>query len=155
MVIDRNSTLSNDDIDILKKINTKKCVVAINKSDLEKKLDMKKLLKYINQLDIVEISAINGSGIEQLKSLIYKNILEDKNISDSSELFLTDLRHKIAIEQSLERIQSFLALLDRDESPEFLSMDLRTSLDHLGEITGEVTTEDLLGKIFSKFCIGK
>lgn len=155
IVIDRNSNLSSDDINILDKIKSKKPVVAVNKSDLEKKLDTKKLLKYVKRQNLVEISAISGSGVEQLKKLIYENILEDKNISDSSEFFLTDLRHKRAIEESLERLQSFIDLLNSDESPEFLSMDLRTSLDHLGEITGEVTTEDLLGKIFSKFCIGK
>jgi len=68
---------------------------------------------------------------------------------------ITELRHKTAIQRSKTSLLSFLKALERGESPEFLAVDLRSAMDCLGEITGEITTEDILGRIFSKFCVGK
>jgi len=68
---------------------------------------------------------------------------------------LTEQRHKLALESAVHRLRSFLQLLESGESPEFLSINIRSALDSIGEITGEVTTEEILGRIFSKFCIGK
>jgi tRNA modification GTPase len=68
---------------------------------------------------------------------------------------LTELRHKLALETSVHSLRSFLLMLESGESPEFLAIDIRAALDSIGEIAGEVTTEEILGRIFSKFCIGK
>jgi tRNA modification GTPase len=74
---------------------------------------------------------------------------------EGNEIIITELRHKVAIERAKKSLAAFLKAMERGESPEFLAVDLRSALDFLGEITGEVTTEDILGRIFSKFCIGK
>ena len=75
--------------------------------------------------------------------------------TEASEFVLTNLRHKKSMEKACGQLHMFLELLEQNEYPEILSIELRNSMDSLGEITGEITTEDLLGRIFSRFCIGK
>ena len=154
-VLDSSTELNNDDIEILEQIKSKKAIIAINKSDIEPKTTQKDLISYIDDKKVVATSAKTGSGIEVLKNSIKELLIQETNQSESSEIVLTELRHKLALERSTEGLESFLAAMERNESPEFLALDLRVALDALGEITGEVTTEDILGRIFSKFCIGK
>lgn len=155
VLLDGSEEFNEDDIAILNKVKTKNFIVAINKNDLHQKIKQYELVKYVSKEEITSISAKNGDGIDKLSILIYKKVIGNKNLNESSEIFLTDLRHKEAIEKTSKNLESFLKLLKTNESPEFLAIDLRTALESLGEITGEITTEDLLGRIFSKFCIGK
>lgn len=155
IVIDGSSTPDNDDLEVLNRRDNKKCVIVLNKSDLGINLSEEFLKQIPGELPVAEISALNGEGIEELRTLIYNTIIESENNTESSETVLTDLRHKHSLQSCKKHITSFIKLLKREESPEFLALDLRVTLDSLGEITGEVTTEELLGKIFSKFCIGK
>ncbi|NIP30642.1 MAG: tRNA uridine-5-carboxymethylaminomethyl(34) synthesis GTPase MnmE, partial [Candidatus Dadabacteria bacterium] len=90
-----------------------------------------------------------------LKNKIFSSIIETKENLEASEVVLTNLRQKNSIENSIKYLNLFIELLNNNESPEILAIDLRSSMDSLGEITGEITTEDILGRIFSKFCIGK
>ena len=154
-VIDASSELNSDDIGILETTKDTKAVLALNKSDIEPKTTENDLESYIDKRNIVKTSAKLGTGIEELKDTIQRLLFQDRNRSEGSEIALTELRHKLALERSTESLESFLVAIERNESPEFLALDLRLALDSLGEITGEVTTEDILGRIFSRFCIGK
>lgn len=154
-VIDANSELNGDDIEILERLKDTKAVIALNKTDIQPIIAEDDLKSYINKNNIVQTSAKLGTGIEELKDTIQKLLVQDNNRSEGSEIVLTELRHKLALERSTECLKSFLMAIEAGESPEFLALDLRVALDSLGEITGEVTTEDILGRIFSKFCIGK
>ena len=154
-VIDSSMELDSDDIAILEQIKNKKAIIALNKSDKETKITQNKLIQHIDDRKPVVTSAKLGSGIEELKSSIKDLLIQSDSQSESNELLLTELRHKLALEKSTESLESFLTAIEKNESPEFLALDLRVALDALGEITGEVTTEDILGRIFSKFCIGK
>lgn len=154
IVIDASSQLDKDDIEVLNCIGNKKSVVILNKSDLENKTDASQISHY-TQTPVVRVSALKGDGLDELKRAIHNSVLEGKTTRESSEVILTDLRHKECLEKCNKHIEAFLKLLETDESPEFLAIDIRAALDSLGEITGEVTTEDILGRIFSKFCIGK
>ncbi|MDE0477195.1 MAG: tRNA uridine-5-carboxymethylaminomethyl(34) synthesis GTPase MnmE, partial [Candidatus Dadabacteria bacterium] len=103
----------------------------------------------------VETSALAKEGIGRLRQAMFETLSGSPNASDASELVLTNLRHKKSMEKARSQLRMFLELLGRNEYPEILSIELRNSMNSLGEITGEVTTEDLLGRIFSRFCIGK
>ena len=75
------------------------------------------------------------------------------NLSSSTSFF--NVRQRDALQHSIQSIQQALESARNSESYEFIALDLRTAIDTLGEIVGEVTTEDILDKIFSEFCIGK
>jgi tRNA modification GTPase len=133
----------------------KRAVFILNKSDIGTKLTPEALPSQIHPDSIVHTSARLGTGTEELKDSISRLLTGGSAHTDGSEIILTELRHKLALEKAANGLTSFLKLLEKGDSPEFLAIELRSALDSLGEITGEVTTEDILGRIFSKFCIGK
>lgn len=99
----------------------------------------------------VHISAKLGIGIEDLK----KQILSKAKIKKQSDNMLTNLRHYEHLLKANDALNEVLNGLDLGITGDFLAQDIRLSLHHLGEITGTITTDDLLANIFSKFCIGK
>ncbi len=154
-VIDGSAELDQDDIEVLKELKDKNAVLVINKSDLGLNVSEKELVEYIDSNRIARTSAKNNSGIDELKDIIRDSLISRQNYSKEGEIILTELRHKSALETSQESLKTFLKTFQAGESPEFSAFDLRGALNSLGEITGEVTTEDVLGRIFSKFCVGK
>ncbi len=155
VVIDGSSGLDSDDLEVLNQASGKKALLAVNKSDMGINVNEDEISCYIPADRTVHTSAKLGTRIEDLKDRIRELLTGESKRLDSSELVLTELRHKLALEKSVDSLKSFLRALDMGESPEYLALDLRVALDSLGGITGEVTTEDVLGRIFSKFCVGK
>ncbi len=104
-------------------------------------------------LTSISISAKEKLGIEQLKQLIFDIGL--KGQLNTSELLVTNIRHTEALRQTEQALTRVLQGIDAQVTPDFLAIDIKQALHYLGEITGAVTTDDLLENIFSKFCIGK
>jgi tRNA modification GTPase len=102
----------------------------------------------------LKISALEGSNIEELKKVMKQRALENKDY-DTSSLLVTSSRHRDSLQKARENVQRAIHALDNGMTGDFLSIDLRSALKELGTITGEITTEDLLDSIFSRFCIGK
>lgn len=102
----------------------------------------------------LKISALEGAKIDELKGLMKQRVLENKHY-DASGLLVTSSRHRDALLKAQQHINSAIQALDQGMTGDFLSIDLRAALKDLGSITGEITTEDVLDSIFSRFCIGK
>src|SRR5690554_3102418 len=124
-------------------------ILLINKSDLlsdEKRARLK-------SLEVQFICAKEKLGVEELKD----NLLHLVNISslNTNETILTNIRHVEALRHTEEALNRVLENVDNPITSDFLAMDIKQALHYLGEIVGEVTTDDLLDNIFSKFCIGK
>lgn len=102
----------------------------------------------------LKISALEGKKIDELKKLLKERALENKHY-DASSLLVTSTRHRDALQKTQNHVQAAIHSLDQSMTGDFLSIDLRAALRELGTITGEITTEDLLDSIFSRFCIGK
>ncbi|WP_443939467.1 tRNA uridine-5-carboxymethylaminomethyl(34) synthesis GTPase MnmE [Pedobacter sp. MW01-1-1] len=124
-------------------------LLLINKSDL---LDANKR-KQFEQLNAVFIAAKDKMGIDDLK----QTLLEQVNLHhiNTSETLVTNIRHVEALKQTENALQRVLDNVDNPVTSDFLAMDIKQALHYLGEITGTVTTDDLLDNIFTKFCIGK
>lgn len=103
--------------------------------------------------DIIWISASNDLNINQLKNILV-NKVKTKEIK-SGDTVVTNLRHYQHLLHTNEALENVLEGLDQRITGDFLAQDIRFALHHLGEITGQITTDDLLANIFSKFCIGK
>ena len=99
----------------------------------------------------IPISAKNNLGVEDLK----QNIVEKAGKLKASDTTLTNLRHYESLVKTQEALDEVLIGLDNGITGDFLAQDIRLSLHHLGEITGSISTDDLLKNIFGKFCIGK
>lgn len=102
----------------------------------------------------IKISALEGENLDELKELMKQRAMEQTEY-DTSSLLVTSSRHRDALQKAQEHVQSAIQALDQGMTGDFLSIDLRGALQDLGTITGEITTEDVLDSIFSRFCIGK
>jgi len=129
-------------------------VAAINKTDLGIKIRKDDLQKRLGSIPLLEISAKCLFGIETLLDALVNLSLGDSFVFND-EPVVTNIRQKEALQRALTNLHLALNSLQDGLSSEFIASDLRAALDSLGEIIGEVTTEDILGNIFSKFCIGK
>ena len=99
------------------------------------------------------LSAKNKTGIEELKSEILSKI--SLHAINTDDVLISNIRHLEALQKTEASLNSVLANIDNPITSDFLAVDIKQALYYLGEITGQVTTEDLLETIFSKFCIGK
>ncbi|MEO7992355.1 MAG: tRNA uridine-5-carboxymethylaminomethyl(34) synthesis GTPase MnmE [Chryseolinea sp.] len=112
-----------------------------------------KLIEYLTNKDCVFISASNKTNIALLKEKILTSV-QIKQVK-TGDVLVTNLRHYQNLLQTKEALDRVLHSMDNNITGDFLAMDIRQSLHYLGEITGTITTDDLLDNIFSKFCIGK
>ena len=147
-LIDADADLDNQLLE-LEKIKTSagdKLLLVINKIDLNPKIkeDFK---------DALFISAKKDEGIETLKERLL-TFVNTEQLSNN-ETIVTNLRHYEELQLTLHEINSIIDGLNSGLTGDFLAVNIRQSLFHLGSITGEVTTDTLLGNIFGKFCIGK
>lgn len=147
-LLDINSNI-NSQLERLKKVKetiNEQLLIVVNKIDLKKdkssKLD-----------DAIHISAKNNIGITKLKTKLL-NVVNSENLS-SNDTIITNLRHYQELKLTLDEINVIISGINSGITSDFLSINIRKSLSHLGSITGEVTTDTLLGNIFGKFCIGK
>ncbi len=125
-------------------------VLVLNKCD---KADRPSLPSWTEKFhQAVEVSAHTMAGINRLEEVLGNLLLGDRTRVDGSAI-LTRAHQKDSLRRAKEAVERLLE--HYDESPEFLSIDLREALSALGEITGETTPEDILDRIFSSFCIGK
>jgi len=159
-VLDHEASFYNELKKLRAKYPSKPIIALINKTDLlpdDKLLNLKnKLNDLFNDKDKIEyqlLSAKTGLGIDALKT----KLLDDVNagILRNNETIITNSRHYDALTKALEEIKKVQQGMKEDLSGDLLAIDIRQALYHFGEITGEITSDDLLGNIFTNFCIGK
>jgi tRNA modification GTPase len=152
-VIDGSEPLKDEDIEVLGKTKGKNTIIVINKSDLPvHDKTASQLETYTSQ--ILKVSAKHGNGLEKLKESIFQSSV--KNWEEQKEgVIVTNLRHKIAIQAAYDSLKNGIKAIETDKPLEIIAIEFRDSLDRLGEIVGAVTTDDILNRIFSDFCIGK
>ena len=149
LVLDASRELESEDREVIEEIqnHNKKTIVLLNKIDLERKIE----LEEFNLENILEISAKDNIGIEDMEERIYSYIVEE-NVEDSSEkLIITNIRHKTALEKTKDAIRNIFETIDAGMPMDLISVDLKEALDSLSEITGEISSEDILDHVFGNF----
>ncbi|UOU96980.1 tRNA uridine-5-carboxymethylaminomethyl(34) synthesis GTPase MnmE [Chryseobacterium daecheongense] len=106
-----------------------------------------------NDFDFIKISAVENQNILDLKNELSSYVEQLK--SEENNVVITNQRHFEALQKSLDAVHKVKEAITSQISTELLAYELRNALEHLGEISGEVTNDEVLGNIFSKFCIGK
>jgi tRNA modification GTPase len=128
-----------------------KIIAAANKIDLDKSEYYKKSFSEIE--NIIFISSSERTHFDELKNILYSSVIEKKASPEST--IVSNVRHADALQNTHRALDEVLKGMDEKISSELLAVDIRRALDYLGEITGEITNENLLDEIFRKFCIGK
>ncbi|WP_426430167.1 tRNA uridine-5-carboxymethylaminomethyl(34) synthesis GTPase MnmE [Winogradskyella sp. HB-48] len=136
---------------IRNKYPQKPLLVIANKIDLLDDIQLANINTTI--ADVLLLSAKTGFGVEQLTNSLLNLI--NTGALRNNETIVTNARHYDALLKAFEEIQKVKHGLDTDLSGDLLAIDIRQALYHFGEITGEITNDDLLGNIFANFCIGK
>jgi tRNA modification GTPase len=134
-------------------LQKKECILVFNKTDLEKNLSPY-FFKELKNFPQVFISAQHGTGIDILKSTIADKIRESMLLPQEITIIINE-RHREIFQTVYNSIVSAKNILNSQQSYELCASDLRFALETLGYITGRYNTEEMLGKIFNQFCIGK
>ena len=153
-VVDASQPLDESDLEIISMIEQKKAIILLNKTDLEPKLTVKELQNRCPSHPILMISAKTEEGMENLETTLQQMFLEGK-ISFNDEVYITNARHKECLDNSIKSIEKVLESIEAGLPEDFYTIDLMDAYSSLGLILGEAVEEDLVNRIFSKFCMGK
>jgi len=153
-MIDASLELTKEDYKILKDLKHKEKIIIINKIDLVNKKFVFEMPESWKGIETVNISALYNKGIDKLQRVITK-IATDGLTINSKNSIIPNMRHKIEIEKCLETTSRAKEGLKDETSFELIAIDLKEAIDSLGEIIGVSIKEEMLNKIFSRFCIGK
>ncbi len=154
IVIDQSHPLGQEDLDIIAKADGSKSLMILNKMDLPSRLQEEALKKAAGTMPVVRISALTGNGIEELRFAIREKLVSGK-IDMTSSSIVPNMRHKQALKEASGLFEGAIRNLKEGLPLDIVALDLQDGLDALGEIIGESTHEDLLERIFSRFCLGK
>lgn len=161
LVLDGASPLQPEDLALLEEVRSEATLAVINKGDLleggHTVWDVQAqpvAEKQLEALEQVVVSAQDGTGLEALEKIIINRALRGETAL-AEEPLLTNLRQEEAARKTREALIHTLDALDEGLGEEFLAVDLDRVLMSLGEIVGQTTADDLLGRIFAEFCIGK
>lgn len=128
-------------------------IFIINKIDLSRKINIQTLERHQPHA-LLSISAKSGKGIDNLESTLYASI-QDRDRVAEPRFYITRKRHQQALLQAEKNLQTAIRSLKQKLSPEFVAADVYRAVEHIGSITGQITRQDILNKIFDSFCIGK
>ena len=154
MMLDASQPLANEDKDILEFIREKKALVLLNKTDLEQQLSIADLEKFMPKGHIIPISVKENLGFDAMVDAMKEMFLLGE-VTKAEDILLGNTRHKNALYQAKEAMERCLVTIGTRMPEDFISMDLQDANYALGEITGDVADEEIIDRIFTKFCLGK
>lgn len=153
-IFDSTKELTPEDKEILELIKNKKAIIILNKIDLKSILqENDPRFKEISQ-HILKISALHAIGIEQLYQEI-TDLFQLNEINLDNEIIVTNIRHKNLITKSIHHIQKTKEDATKKMPLDIIAISIKDILEDLGNITGEMISEDIINEIFAKFCLGK
>ncbi len=153
-VVDGSVPLCSHQRELFDSIATRNKIIVINKTDLKQNVCFGNLPLQMKDFPVVNTSVHTGEGLDRLKKTIVSEILESSVDISASDIVFT-MRQKVVIDNALDIIIQISDTLSGDIGHELIAMDLRRALDTIGEVTGEVVTDDILDIVFSEFCVGK
>ncbi|MDP3980308.1 MAG: tRNA uridine-5-carboxymethylaminomethyl(34) synthesis GTPase MnmE [Chlamydiota bacterium] len=152
-VFDITEEISFDSNEILQKKKDGNSICILNKSDLSHRFHVEHLKSYFCHDDILLTSAKTGIGISEVIDKICSKLLP--NSDTLAEACVVNERHLVCLSQVIDSLSRALESIDNDYGDDLISSDIRHAIAYIDEMTGVSATEDLLGQIFSRFCIGK
>ena len=151
VVVDGSVPLTSDDWQLLSTVRDRKHVVVVNKADLT--MAMEAGIALVDH-PTYAVSAKTGLGIETVKAALRTQLVSG-GFDTTESVMVTNVRHRDALRRAGESLSQALESVQCGMAGELVSIDVRAAADALGEITGAITTDEILGRIFSQFCIGK
>jgi tRNA modification GTPase len=154
MMLDASTPMTDEDKYIINLIKDKKTIILLNKVDLNIKTSEQDIKKYTKDNKIIPISIKNREGIDNIEKTI-KDMFLLGNINFNDNLYITNVRHKVALDNCLESLNAVEESINIGMPEDCWSIDLKNSYEYLGEISGDSINDDIINQIFSQFCLGK
>jgi tRNA modification GTPase len=154
LLIDGSESLDENDKRVAETISGKTTILLVTKSDKHQKVDLTESDILIPAARIIKISSVTGDGIQELEDEIANLVFGGKTPSRES-LLVTDVRQKNLLIQAEAEAKKGAVSLRKGEPLDIAEVDLRAAWESLGEIIGETVTEDILDRVFERFCVGK
>jgi tRNA modification GTPase len=152
LVFDASRKESHEDLKLLEKFQNKKALLLFNKSDLPVKMDLKKIKILHENIPSLTISALKGTNLNRLKEMILTHFVPKRT---GSEEIILHLRQKLLFEDILSYLKKTKRMLEEGYSEEIYVEEIRKIIPIVGQLTGEIKDEDVLTRIFNRFCVGK
>ncbi len=155
LVFDQSEPLTEDDARLLELVPRSKRIILLNKIDLPCaiRLDLPRD-EGESEEEAIALSALTGSGFDRLTEAIFLRLSGEAS-TERDDIMITDARQHSSVQSAVELLKDARVLMIQSEFEEVVLLRLHAALFALGEVTGETLTEDILGQIFSTFCIGK
>lgn len=158
-VLDASQPLQDEDRSLFATLADKRRLIVLNKIDLPPSLAEQELRQGLQSatggtVAIVSVSALTGEGMETLRKAV-RSLSLGPSLEPSEIPAVTRLRHCEALTRCRAALQEAIQSVDIGAPPECVALDLRTASNALGELTGAITTDEILDRIFKEFCIGK
>lgn len=152
-IFDISREFDKDDEEILNLIKDKKHITILNKDDLEQKISDEEIKEYFKD-DYLRLSVMENESVKKIENLII-DLFFDGELQISSDSVLSNLRHINALKEAKKSLLEVNESLKQKVFLDLIEVDLENVIGHISEITGTITTEDILDRVFSDFCIGK
>lgn len=154
LVLNYNDELIAEDLGLIELVKDVNTIIIINKKDLPKKMDTDKLKDKIDNIPIIYTSITEGVGIDELEEAISNLFFEGKLDSDDLS-YVSNSRHIDLLKKSRVSIDDAISSIGEWLPIDVVAIDIKNTMDNLGEIIGDAVSEELTNEIFAKFCVGK
>lgn len=153
-LFDSSRPLDNEDEEILSLLQDQQAIALLTKKDLPEKLSAEELQKRLPELPIISISTKGDKdGLADLARAVHAFVF--KHGADTQATFLRDEEEAEILKKARHHLQEAISTIDSDMGLDFISIDLRSAWEALGELTGEALGDDIVDEVFKRFCIGK
>ena len=153
-MLDVSRPLDHEDLHIMSLLKEKEIICLMNKIDLEEQIDRAQIKDLLGDGHIIDVSAINLDGIDALENYIRHQFIQGE-IDVNNEVYITNVRHKQALDDAINSLQNVIDSIAMAMPEDCWSIDLKDAYTHIGKVTGDSVSEDMMAEIFSRFCLGK
>lgn len=153
-VVDSSNVLEEEDLEIIEHIGKREVVVLLNKADCGEKLTEEDILAKLPNAKVIKTVLVSGEGLIELGDAI-ENFVYGKRVSHDNRLLVTNTRQENILKEAKSTLGDSLNLIETKEPLEFIDIDVNHAYELLGEIVGETAADDIIDKVFERFCLGK
>ena len=153
-MIDSSVDLSEDDCEIIDKLEGRKVIVLVNKTDLETRADIESVRSKLPDAEFINVSLINDEGLEKVEDQIEKLVYSGE-VKQQGSMVVTNVRHQNLLEETAGSLRDAISGIEMREALELVEIDINQAYENLGLIIGEEVEDDIINEVFKRFCLGK
>lgn len=154
LIVDASQPLTEEDEDILTRLENRKSLVLLNKTDLGNAVTPRDIADKSPNSDIIETCLIKEKGIDEIEDKI-EALVYGGQLAQKDSVMVNDVRHEELLRKAEQAVRDAAAITKTQEALDIIEIDIREAYNRLGEIIGETVSDEVIDEVFSRFCLGK